>query len=304
MDRLDAIALFTKVVETGSFSEAGRQTGRSPASVSRQIRELEDWIGGRLFYRTTRKVTLTEIGTSYYERVRHILLDLEEAQVVAAGLQDYPTGVIQITVPASMEAHITVAAADFQARWPAVEFVVSLSDQLVDLVREGFDMAIRIGQLQDSSLKARKIGEGRRFVCASPAYLKKFGTPERAEDLEDLCCLTFRFSPGFNLWQFRRNGKVIDVRAQGKFCANCGPALLRAARLGLGIILVPEWLVGPSLKNKTLIPVLENETLNPAITPIYVVHAYQKFVPPKVRVFGDFLADRFKGDYDWSKNPE
>ena len=303
MDRLDAISLFTKVVETGSFSEAARQTGRSAASASRQIKALEEWIGGRLFTRTTRKITLTEIGRSYYQRVRHILVDLEEAQVVAAGMQDYPTGVIQITAPASLEEHLTLAAADFQARWPGVEFIFSYTDQIVDLVREGFDMAVRIGRLADSSLKARKIGQAKRFICASPEYLKNFGTPERAEDLEDLCCLTFRSSSGSNIWQFRRGGKIIDIRAEGRFRANYGIALLHAARLGLGIILVPEWLAGPDLKKGTLVPILEKETLSPAITPIYVIHAYQKFVPPKVRVFGDFLAERFKGDYDWSKTP-
>ena len=303
MDRLDAIALFTKVVETGSFSEAGRQTGRSPASASRQIKALEEWIGGRLFTRTTRKITLTEIGRSYYQRVRHILVDLEEAQVIAAGMQDYPTGVIQITAPASMEPHLTVAAADFMARWPGVEFIFSYTDQLIDLVKEGLDMAVRIGRLADSSLKARKIGQTKRFICANPIYLQKFGTPERAEDLEDLCCLTFRASPGPNIWQFRRGEETVDIRAEGRFRANSGVALLHAARLGLGIILVPEWLAGPDIKKGNLVPILEKETLNPATTPIYVVHAYEKFVPPKVRVFGDFLAERFKGDYDWSKTP-
>lgn len=303
MDRLDAISLFTKVVETGSFSEAARQTGRSPASASRQIKGLEEWIGGRLFTRTTRKITLTEIGRSYYERVRHILLDLEEAQVIAAGMQDYPTGVIQITGPASLEPHLTVAATDFQARWPGVDFIFSYTDQVVDLVKEGFDMAIRIGRLADSSLKARKVGNAKRLICASPKYLQKFGRPERAEDLENLCCLTFRASPGPNIWQFKRGTKTINVRAEGRFRATFGVALVRAARLGLGIILVPEWLAGPDIKKGNLVAILKNETLSPATSPIFAVHAYEKFVPPKVRVFSDFLADRFKGDYDWSKTP-
>ncbi|MCH8348598.1 MAG: substrate binding domain-containing protein, partial [Proteobacteria bacterium] len=227
----------------------------------------------------------------------------EEAQVIAAGMQDYPTGVIQITAPASMEPHLTVAAADFMARWPGVEFIFSYTDQLIDLVKEGLDMAVRIGRLADSSLKARKIGQTKRFICANPIYLQKFGTPERAEDLEDLCCLTFRASPGPNIWQFRRGEETVDIRAEGRFRANSGVALLHAARLGLGIILVPEWLAGPDIKKGNLVPILEKETLNPATTPIYVVHAYEKFVPPKVRVFGDFLAERFKGDYDWSKTP-
>ncbi len=300
MDRLGAISLFTKVVETGSFSEAGRHTGRSPASVSRQIKELEEWIGGRLFTRTTRKISLTEIGRSYYGRVRHILLDLEEAQVIAAGMQDYPTGNIQISVSASMEPHLTVAAADFQARWPGVEFIFSVTDEVVDLVKEGIDMAVRIGRLQDSSLKARKIGEAERVICTSPKYLEASGTLERAEDLQNHSCLTFRSSPGYNIWQFKRGSKTIDVRVEGRFRANSGPALVCAARLGMGIILVPEWLVGPFLKSGELVSLLENEQLSEATTPIYAVHAYERFVPPKVKVFTDYLVERFSKNYVWS----
>lgn len=300
MDRLGAISLFTKVVETGSFSEAGRHIGRSPASVSRQIKELEEWIGGRLFTRTTRKITLTEIGRSYYGRVRHILLDLEEAQVIAAGMQDYPTGNIQITVPASLESHLTVAAANFQARWPGVEFSFSVTDEVVDLVKEGLDMAIRIGRLQDSTLKARKISEAKRVICASPKYLEASGTLERAEHLQNHNCLTFSASPGYNIWQFRRGSKTIDIRAEGRFRTNSGPALVCAARLDMGIILVPEWLVSPFLKSGELVSLLKNDQLSEATTPIYAVHAYERFVPPKVKIFIDYLVERFGGNYDWS----
>ena len=154
-------------------------------------------------------------------------------------------------------------------------------------------MAIRIGRLQDSSLKARKIGEARRLICASPKYLKNIASPERAEDLEDMCCLTFRSSPGYNIWQFRRGSKIIDVRAEGRFRANFGPALVSAARLGMGIIMMPEWLVSPFLKSGELVPLLENEQLNEATAPIYVVHAYERFVPPKVKAFTEFLAEQF-----------
>jgi len=302
MDRLNAISVFTQVVETGSFSEAGRRTGRSPASVSRLIRDLEEWIGGRLFYRTTRKITLTEIGASYYDKVKGVLLDLEEARVSAAKLEDYPNGAIRLTAAASMENHITHAVAAFQERWPAVDFCISLSDTTVDIVKEGFDMAVRIGRLQDSTLKARKIGEAKRYVCASPSYLEKSGTPARPEDLEHHSCLVFRTSPGYNVWAFKRARQVIDVKASGRFCANSGPALLRAACMGLGVILMPEWLVGPALKSGKLVPLLEKHTLFHTTTPLYAVHAYQRFVPPKVRVFTDFLADRFGKIHDWRES--
>ena len=300
MDRLGALSLFTKVVETGSFSEAARQTGRSPASVSRQIRDLEEWVGGRLFNRTTRKIMLTEIGRSYYKDIKYILLDIEEARTKAAQLEGYPTGAIQLTAPTSLEAHITSAVATFQARWPAVDFYISLTDRMVDLVKEGIDMGIRIGRLEDSSLMARKIGETKRFICASPKYLEASGTLERAEDLQNHSCLTFRTSPGYNYWRFSRGGKIISVKASGRFSADSGLALLQAARMGHGLILVPEWLAGPDIKNGALVPVLKKEKLAPATTPVHVIHAYEKFVPPKVKVFTEFLVKRFSDNYDWS----
>ena len=145
MDHLGAITLFIKTVETGSFSEASRQSGLAPSSVSRRIVELEGWVGAALFHRTTRKLTLTEVGKSYYDRVRHIILDLEEARVVSAQLENHPTGLIRMTVPA-MESHMMAAIGDFQAQWPDVSFALTFTDRVVDMVGEGYDLAVRVGQ--------------------------------------------------------------------------------------------------------------------------------------------------------------
>ena len=304
MDRLAALTLFTKVVAAGSFSEAGRQMGLAPSSVSRRIVELEGWVGATLFHRTTRQLKLSDVGQRFYERVPDILLDLEEARIVAAQLEDHPTGTLRLTVPDSLERHMTVAMCVFQARWPAVHFSFDFTDRPVDLVAEGFDLAVRIGRLQDSTLKARKITESRRTLCASPRYLERTGCPQRPEDLADHNCLTFRASPGFNIWRFGSGKETFDVRASGSFSANSGRALLAAARDHLGLVLAPESLLGPALSDGDLVEVLPQFRPLPEHTPIYAVHPFQRFVPPKVRTFFDFLVDHFGKNYDWTAEPQ
>ena len=300
MDTLGALSLFAKAVETGSFSEAGRQSGLAPSSVSRRIVELESWVGATLFHRTTRKLNLTEVGRSFYERTRGILLDLEEAKVMAAQLEDYPSGHIRLTIPASMERHLTVAIGEFQTRWPGVRFALTFTDQMLDLVGEGYDLAVRTGRLEDSTLRARKIGAARRYLCASTRYLDRAGMPERPEDLTGHNCLIFRTHPGYNVWQFKSGDRTVDVRASGSFSANSGNALINAARDAMGLVLAPEWLVGPFLANGELIEVLPNHPPVPDRTLLYAVHPYQRFVPPKVKTFVDFLVNRYGKAYDWA----
>ena len=300
MDRLGALSLFAKAVETGSFSEAGRQSGLAPSSVSRRIVELEGWVGAALFHRTTRKLNLTEVGRSFYERTRGILLDLEEAKVMAAQLEDHPSGLVRLTIPASMERHLTAGIGEFQARWPGVRFALTFTDRVVDLVGEGYDLAVRMGRLEDSTLRARKIGAARRYLCASPRYLDRAGAPERPEDLADHNCLIFRTHPGYNVWRFKAGGRTVDVRASGSFSADSGNALIYAARDAMGLILAPEWLVGPFLANGELVEVLPKHPPVPDRTPLYAVHPYQRFVPPKVKTFVDFLVNRYGKGYDWA----
>ena len=301
MDRLGALSLFAKAVETGSFSEAGRQSGLAPSSVSRRIVELEAWVGAALFHRTTRKLNLTEVGRSFYERTRGILLDLEEAKVMAAQLEDHPSGLVRLTIPASMERHLTTGIGEFQARWPGVRFALTFTDRVVDLVGEGYDLAVRMGRLEDSTLRARKIGEARRYLCASPRYLNRTGAPERPEELAGHNCLIFRTHPGYNVWQFKSGGRTVDVRASGSFSANSGNALINAARDAMGLILAPEWLVGFFLTNGELVEVMPKHPPVPDRTPLYAVHPYQRFVPPKVKTYVDFLVNRYGKGYDWAR---
>ena len=301
LDRLDALSLFAKAVETGSFSEAGRQAGLAPSSVSRRIDELEGWVGSVLFHRTTRQLTLTEAGQSFYARTRDILLDLEEARTVAGQLQDRPAGLIRMTVPEGMEHHLSPALSDFQTRWPDVGLVLDFSPRIADLIGEGFDLAIRVGDMADSTLKARKIAAAQRYLCASAQYLATAGTPARPEDLEDHNCLIYRAVPGYNVWRFETGNGTVDVRASGSFSANSGNALVNAARDGRGIVLSPGWLVGPSLATGDLVEILPGVSPSPARVPLYAVHPYRRFVPPKVTALVDFLARRFGDDYDWRR---
>jgi DNA-binding transcriptional LysR family regulator len=304
LDKLGAISLFAKAVETGSFSEAGRQSGLAPSSVSRRIVELEGWIGAALFHRTTRTLNLTEVGRSFHERTRGILLDLEEAKVLAARLEDHPSGLVRLTIPASMERHLTAAMSEFQTRWPGVRFALDFTDRVVDLVGEGYDLAIRIGRLEDSTLRARKIGEARRYLCASPRYLDRAGTPRRPEDLAGHDCLIFRTHPGYNVWRFKAGGRVVDVRASGRFSANSGYALTNAARDAMGLVLAPEWLVGSWLSNGELVEVMAKHPPVPDRSPLYAVHPYQRFVPPKVKVFVAFLVKRYGPGFDWARDTD
>lgn len=298
MDRLAAMQVFVRVVETGGLSAAGRALGLAPSSVSRRIGELEDVLGVRLLQRTTRRLSLTEAGESYYERSRDILRAVDEATQSVSERRAGPTGVLRLTAPTSIASrHIAPAVADFQKRFPAVGIAMSVNDRLVDIVGEGFDLALRLGRLEDSSFIARKICETRRVVCASPEYLKRAGRPDRPEHLADHACLTFRRHPGANPWRFRADGKKKTVRVTGPFFADDGETLVAAACSGLGIVLLPEWLVGPEIDAGRLTEILTDTPTDPPRTPLHALYAPNPYVAPKVRAFVDFLVDRFAQNY-------
>jgi DNA-binding transcriptional LysR family regulator len=198
---------------------------------------------------------------------------------------------------------LTAGIGAFQAQWPGVEFALTLTDRVVDLVGEGYDLAVRMGRLQDSTLRARKIGEARRYLCASPRYLDRAGAPQRPEDLAGHNCLIFRTHPGYNVWRFKAGGGSVDVRASGSFSANSGDALINTARDARGLILAPEWLVAPYLASGEFVEVLPQHPPVPDRTPLYAVHPYQRFVPPKVKAYVDFLVSHYGKGYDWAATP-
>ena len=293
MDSIAGMRILVRVVDSGSFSAAARQLGVAPSSVSRQINELEDDLGARLFARTTRKLSLTEAGQIYYERARSIIDEVNEAKLALSQL-GAPSGILRVTVPSGIGRELVVSVVPaFLERYPAIKVVLSMTDQMVDIVDAGIDVAIRVGRQRDSSFKARKIGESKRVVCASPKYLKKAGTPKTPGDLESHNCITWRDHPGHNVWTFRGPDGVSNVRATGSFFAKNADAIVAATVAGLGLSLLPDWNMGIELRQNQLRPVLTDYQASPAASPVYAVHAHQRHLPPKIRVFIDFLIEAF-----------
>ena len=297
METIAGLRTFAKVVEAGSFSETARQLGVAPSSVSRQINDLEESLGVLLFQRTTRKLSLTEAGELYYERTTHVIAELDEAKLAVSQLDGTPTGILRLNVPGSLSRrHIVPILVAFQKKFPGVKVVLLVSDQVMDMIEHRIDLTIRLGALSDSSLVARKIGSGRRVICASSAYLEKAGHPNSPDDLSEHNCLTFRSNPGSNIWTFKNAKNVVsEVRATGNLFGNDGESLVAAAVADHGIILVPEWLVSCELKEGTLQELLTNYSSVPKETPIYAIYPRQLYLPPKVRAFIDFMVEQFPG---------
>lgn len=291
MNEIKQMRLFARVVEASSFSEAGRQVGAAPSSVSRQISDLEAMLGVTLFNRTTRKLSVTEAGQVYYSRVRRILDDIEEAKLATGAFDGKPTGVLRVTVPSGIGRQLLmVALPTFLKEYPSVRVVLNMTDVNLDIIEAGIDVAVRAGQQPDSTLKARKIGSSRRVVCASPAYLKRCGTPASPAALVEHNCLTWRAHPGANLWSFKKGKETVSARVSGNLFALNADALAAAAVAGLGIVLLPDWNIGLELRQGSLRPILGDYETSPAHSPIYAVLPPQKDVSPKVRAFIDFLS--------------
>ena len=287
--------LFVRVVEEGSFSATARFLGVTPSSVSRQISQLEDELGARLFHRTTRRQSLTEPGEIYYQHARRIVADLEEARLAVSRLSETPSGSLHITAEVDFAlAYVEPILPDFLARYPQVQARLTMSTGMMDLVDHGIDLAIRIGHLEDSSLIARKIASSHSLVCASPAYLEQYGTPTHPSELEAHSCLSFRTKPGKNCWGFKLPQGSLEVAITGRLNANSLVFLRNAALASLGIIMIPTWMIRDELKHGHLVPLLEDFPLLPPSTPIHAVFAHNRHLAPKVRAFVDFLAERME----------
>ena len=300
MDHLAAIQAFAQVVELGSFAKAAERLGISTTATSRQVGELEAHLQTRLLNRTTRRVSLTESGRAYYERVVQLLADLEEAEQEASRAAVVPRGVIKLTTAVNFGVrHVAPAIAAFLARHGEVRFDVSLSDRVIDLVEEGFDLGIRIGTAGPHNVVARKLGETRVVPCASPDYLAKHGTPQQPEDLARHNCFTYEYVTPRNVWTFRdADGRERPVRVGGRLHSNNGDLLAEAAARGAGIVFEPAFIVGPEVRAGRLVPLLQD--FAPAPLPIYAVYPSRKHLSAKVRLFVDFLIERFAGAEDWS----
>jgi DNA-binding transcriptional LysR family regulator len=297
VDRLTGLAVFAKVVDAGSFSAAARHFGMSPAMVTAHVQTLEDRLGVRLLNRTTRRVSATEVGQNFYERCLRILSELEEAEGVAGESQSAPRGLLRVTAPVSFGTRqLAPVIADYLVSYPDVSIELSLDDPYLDLVEKRFDLAIRLGQLADSSLIARKLCTLTTVLCASPGYLEKNGAPRTPRDLIGHNCLVYTYAAAQGVWNFvGQDGKKDVVRISGRFLANSGDVLMALVLKGGGVALAPDYLAEDDLKAGRLIRVLP-EYATPE-TAVQAVYPHGRHLSAKTRTFIDFLASRFAGSH-------
>lgn len=290
MDLFQAMKVFAKVAEAGSLSGAARALGMSNPSVTRHVSDLEAYLNARLFHRSTRRLSLTETGVAYLERCKQVLADVEESTLLAGMSAADPSGTLRITAPVSFSVNqLGHVFPQYSQRYPRVQLDVSLSDRVVDLVEEGYDLAIRVGRIQDSTLVAKKIAPVRLQVCASPAYLEKHGMPLEPGDLGKHICLSYTYWTVWDEWRFKRDGKTVSVRVTGPMVANNGDLLRGAALAGMGIVMQPTFIVGDDIRKGALVPLLQD--YQPPESAIYVVYPSRQHLSAKVRTFVDYLAD-------------
>ncbi|MPY71321.1 MAG: LysR family transcriptional regulator [Alphaproteobacteria bacterium] len=292
MADLDGYAIFAAVVEAESFTGASRALGLSKSAVSKAVGRLEDRLGARLLNRTTRNLSLTEAGAAFHARCLRILAEVEDAECEAAQLTAAPRGTLRVNASVTFGTlHLAPVIPDFLARHPGIRADISLADRYVDLVEEGVDVAIRIGRLRDSGLRARWLAPLRQIVCASPGYWDAHGRPERPRHLAGHNCLTYAYLSTGDTWHFDGADGAETVRVSGTLHSNNGDMLRSAALSGLGVVLEPSFILWKDLAAGTLEAVLTDWTV-PA-GGIFAVYPPGRYMPAKLRVFIDFLAGRF-----------
>lgn len=286
--RWESIEAFERVVRFASFSRAAEDLGVSRSHVSRQVTALENRLDAQLLLRTTRKVSPTEVGQAFYLRCQEILNNLEDAEQAVVNLQERPRGILRVTVGGAFgEDFVAPAALDFMAVHTDLSVELDFTNRLIDLISEGYDLAIRAGTLKDSTLIARRICNRKLLTCASPAYLQRNGEPPNIHALTNHNCLVGTLDS----WRFRENGRNFDLRVQGNWRSNNGRALVQAARAGLGLVQLPSFYVEQDIATAALIPVLD--AYNPTDTGIWAVYPHNRHLTAKVRLFVNFLAERF-----------
>ena len=292
MDKLTSLRAFVKIVEVGSFSEAARQLRLSRSAISKYIKDLEHDLGVQLLNRTTRHASANESGQAYFERALSVLSDLDAADQAVSQLQITPRGMLRVNAPMSFGTlQLGPAIADFMESYPELQIQLVLNDDQIDPVQDGFDVTLRIANLESSSLIARKIVPINRVLCASPGYLAQHGTPKHPNDLRDRPLLTYGFLLTGNQWKLTGNDGDHWIQPRWPLCANNAEVLRDAAIKGRGIALLPAFIAGPALHDGRLIGFLA-EYKAPPLT-LYAIYSPTRHLAAKVRLFIDFLVDRF-----------
>jgi DNA-binding transcriptional LysR family regulator len=299
MDRVTSMSAFAKVVSTGGFSAAGRALNMSPSMVSNHVQALEDRLGVRLLNRSTRKTSLTEVGEAYYERTLQILADLEEAEHAAQALQSVPRGSLRLNTSVALPPLLAAVIEEFVRLYPEASVSMSMTDQVVDLVEERFDLAVSHMPVEESSLISRRVASYHFAVCGSPSYFEHWGIPQAPSDLTSHNCLTYSHSAWGDEWRFSSQGGEQAIRVSGNLQANSANALRSAAIHGQGLVILPTFLIADELRTGRLIRVLGDflQTEH-AVSAIY---PHRHRVSAKVRSFVDLLVKHFRNALDQSE---
>jgi DNA-binding transcriptional LysR family regulator len=302
MELLAEMMAFAKVVETKSFSAAADALRTSKSLVSKQVSNLESALGVKLLNRTTRRMSLTEIGAAYYEHCARIAQEIDAAAETVTQLQAEPRGVLKITSPVIFSSmHLAPALQTFLKRYEHVDVELNASDRVIDIVEEGYDLAIRITENPSPTMVARKIGPVRWVTCASPDFLKRHGAPRTPQELNDHQCLVYLGLPAQHSgWRYRVGSKEVTMHVTGKCRVNNSEVLLQLALGGAGIVMFPTYILGPYLKSGRLVEILADSVANPD-TYLYATYLPNRYMLPKVRAFIDHLMEHFGPEPHWDK---
>ena len=294
MDQIKSFEIFRRVAETGSFSKAAKDMQFTQPTVSKAMAALEEQLGVQLILRTTRGVSLSELGQEVYKGSQKLIDSYEQIQLITSTENAEPKGKINLACPVTFgQMHIFPHLDRFLGKYPKIELDIKLSDTAVDLISEGIDCAVRIGDLSDSTLIAKRVGTTRRVVVGTPRYLKKYGIPKCPKDLEDHNCVIFSKLQTGNKWPFiSESGRKIGVRVKGNLRVDNSAGARTAVLSGIGLGLFPTWGVGEEINQKQLKVVLKNYEARPM--PIHLVYPPGHFIPFRVRILSVFLADEFK----------
>ena len=300
MDKLVSMRVFSAVAKNGSFSVAAKKLSISKAMVSKHIKNLENSLSVRLFNRTTRKLNLTDAGSSYYEKVNMILSEIDETESAISQLNSEPKGKLKVMAQPSFGAfHLSRALSLYLKKYTEVTVNLELSHRIPDLVEENIDLAFHVGELNDSMYVSRRIASARRVICASPEYIKKNGMPEKPEDLLNHNCLIYMPRNDMGKWEFLDKGKRKKIKVTGDIQCNSGDALRVASIQSRGITQLPTYMVGLDIQAGRLEAVLED--FEPEKQPIYAIYNHRKYVSAKIKTFIDFIYDLYQPEPYWNE---
>ena len=289
---LDGVAVFVAVINSGSFTAASESLGHSTSYISKEVSRLEKRLGSRLLNRTTRTISLTDAGRAYYERCQQIVIDAENASRSVSSLQDEPRGLLRVNAPTSFGSrHLLEYLSKFLHRYPEVNLEIEFNDRIIDVVAEGYDVVIRVGNVRDSNLVARPFTRSKTVIVASPEYLSRHGTPENPSELADHHCITYSLEANPLSWEFRKEDEHVQVKLASRALCNNADIMVSLACDGVGIARMPLFTCNREVdegKLKIILEDFEQREFN-----VYAVYPHRQYLTAKVRVFVDYLVESF-----------